>query len=121
MTREAEADRAKVLNIGRELSTTTDRLKKLLSDVTKLRRTDYDELATQHRDSKSEPTRVKKEMTRTKKRVQDQDQLELTLAHKERMKTRKLRGSASTSTRPKINNYTKLLAEEHKHLNTSIL
>jgi hypothetical protein len=112
--RDAKADRAKVLSVGRELSTTSDRLKKLLSDVTKLR-TDYDELATQHRDSKSDASRLRKELTTTKKRIQDQ--LELTLAHKERMKDKEIERERIRFDKAKDNNYTKLLAEERKHVN----
>jgi hypothetical protein len=68
--REAKADLAKALNVGCGLSTTTNMLKKLMSDTAKLCM-DYDELAIQHCNSKSKMTRVKKELTlMTKKRVQ---------------------------------------------------
>jgi predicted nucleic acid-binding Zn-ribbon protein len=58
-----------IVNVGRELASTTDRLKKLTSDVTKLH-PDYDELATQHRESNSENSRTKKELTIIRKKVQ---------------------------------------------------
>jgi hypothetical protein len=112
--RENKGDKAKSLNVGRELSSTTDRLKKLKSDVIKLR-SDYDELANQHRESKSENSRMKKELTIVRKKVFDQ--MELTLAHKERMKDKEIERERIRFDKAKDNNYTKLLAEERKHLN----
>jgi hypothetical protein len=94
--------------------TTSDRLKKLLVDVTKLR-TDYDELVPQHSDSKSKARRLRKELTTTRKRVGEQ--LELTLAHKEQMKDKEIERECIRFDKAKDNNYTKLLAEERKHLN----
>jgi hypothetical protein len=69
--RDNKGDKAKSLNIGCKLASTTDRLKKLTSDVTK-NCSDYDELATQHRDSKSKNSQTKKELTIVRKKVQDQ-------------------------------------------------
>jgi hypothetical protein len=57
--RDNKGDKAKSLNIGCKLASTTDRLQKLMSDVTKLC-LDYDKLATQHCESKSENSRTKK-------------------------------------------------------------
>jgi hypothetical protein len=86
-----------------------------MSDVAKLWTADYDELATQHRDSKSENSRVKKELMIVKKKVQEQ--MELTLAHKEQMKDKEIEREQIRFKKAKDNNYTKLLAEQRKHLN----
>jgi hypothetical protein len=102
------------INVGRELSTTSDMLKKLLSNVTKFWMY-YNELATQHCDSKSEASCLRKELTTTRKMVQDQ--LELMLAHKERMKDKEIKREHIHFDKAKNNNYTKLLAKECKHLN----
>jgi hypothetical protein len=50
--REDEGNKAKSLDVRRELSSTSDRLKKLTSKAQKLR-SDYDELLGQHRESKN--------------------------------------------------------------------
>jgi hypothetical protein len=113
-TKDVKADRAKAISVGREHATTNDRLKKLLADVGK-QRSDYDELTSQHRDSKSEASRLRKELTTTRKKVGEQ--LELTLAHKERMKDKEIERERIRFDKAKDNNYTKLLAEERKHLN----
>jgi hypothetical protein len=86
--REHKGDKAKSNNVGWELASTTDRLKKLTSDVMNFW-SDYDKLATQHHESKSENSRTKKELMIVRKKVQDQ--MELTLVHKERMKDKELK------------------------------
>jgi hypothetical protein len=93
--RDVKAHWVQVLNTGQELSATSNMLKKLLSEITKLR-ADYNGLPTQHCNSKSEASRLRKELTTRRKRVGEQ--LELMLAHKERIRFHKA----------KDNNYTKL-------------
>jgi hypothetical protein len=112
--RDAKANRAKTLSVGRELSTTSNRLKKFLSDITKLWM-DYDELGTQHRNSKSEASCLKKELTTMRNRVGKQ--LQLMLAHKDQMKDKGIERECIRFDKAKDNNYTKLLAKEQKHIN----
>jgi hypothetical protein len=111
---EHKGDKAKSLNVGRELASTSDRLKKLTSEVQKLW-SDYDELVGVHCETKTELNRSKRDFTVARKRVQEQ--MELTLAHKERMKDKEIERKQIRFDKAKDNNYTKLLAEERKHLN----
>jgi hypothetical protein len=85
--KEAIVERSKALNVGRDLSNTNNKLGKLQADVLKSRK-DYDDLACQVCNSELELTKVKKELTSTKKKILGQ--LDLTLAHKERIKDKEL-------------------------------
>jgi hypothetical protein len=111
---EHKGDKAKSLNVGRELASTSDKLKKLTSEVQRLR-SDYDDLVGVQRETKAELQRSKRDFTVARKRVQEQ--MELTLAHKERMKDKEIERERIRYDKAKDNNYTKLLAEERKHLN----
>jgi uncharacterized membrane-anchored protein YhcB (DUF1043 family) len=77
--KKALIEKSKALIVGHDLSTANDKLNKLQADVRKYWK-DYDDLACQVCDSKSERVRIMKELMSNKKKVVEQ--LELTLAHK---------------------------------------
>jgi hypothetical protein len=79
--------KSKALNVGRDLTKLNDKSNKLQADALKFRK-DFDDLACQVCDSKLELTRVKKELSSSKKKILEQ--LDLMLAHKERMKDKEL-------------------------------
>jgi CO dehydrogenase/acetyl-CoA synthase alpha subunit len=90
------------------LSNPNDKSNKLQADVLKCRK-DYDDLACQVCDSKWERTRVKKELTlTTKKKIFEQ--LESTLAHKERMKDKELEKEQIKFDKTKESSLSKLLS-----------
>ena len=113
--KEAIMERYKALNMGRDLSNANHKSAKLQADVLKSRK-DYDDLACQIRDCKSELTRVKKDLTITKKKILEQ--LESTLAHKERMKDKELEKERIKYDKTKESNLSKLLSQERSHANT---
>jgi hypothetical protein len=112
--RENKGDRATALNVGRELATTNDSMKKLKCTAQKLR-SDYEEVQNQYRDSKSENAAVKRQLITLTKKVDEN--ILITHAHKERMKLMEIEREKIRYDKAKDNNYTKLLAEERKHLN----
>jgi hypothetical protein len=108
-------ERSKALNVGRDLSKAIDKSNKLQADALKFR-TDFDDLACQVRDSKSELTRVKKELSSTKKKILEQ--IDSTFAHKERMKDKELEKERIRYDKTKESNLSKLLSQERNHANT---
>jgi hypothetical protein len=108
-------EKSKALNVGRDLSKAIDKSNKLQADALKFR-TDFDDLACQVRDSKSELTRVKKELSSTKKKILEQ--IDSTFAHKERMKDKELEKERIRYDKTKESNLSKLLSQERNHANT---
>jgi hypothetical protein len=115
--KEAAFERTKASSVGRELCIANDKVKKLQVDLEKTRRF-YDDIDRQLRDNKSDVTKLKKELTTSKKRVSDQ--MEKQLAHKERMKDKEIERERICAKKSKDNNRTKLLAEERKHANVMV-
>jgi DNA gyrase/topoisomerase IV subunit A len=92
-------------------------MKKLQVDLEKACKY-YANIDRQLRGNKLEVTKLKKELTTTKKKFNDQ--LEKQLAHEEQMKDKEIKRERVSAKTPKDNNYTKLLAEECKHANVMV-
>jgi hypothetical protein len=113
--KEASSERSKASLIGRDLSTANDKSNKLQVDLKKSRQGSDDFLA-QLRDTKSELSKLKKELTTTKRKIVEQH--ELTLAHKERMKDKEIEKERIKYDKTKECNLSKLLSQERSHANT---
>jgi hypothetical protein len=106
--KEAILERPEALNVGHDLSNANNKLNKLQADVRKCWK-DYDDFACQVCNSKLELTRVKKELTLTKKNIVKQH--ELTFAHtKERMKDKELEKEQIKFEKTKENNLSNFLS-----------
>jgi hypothetical protein len=107
--------KSKALNVGRDLTKANDKSNKLQADALEFRK-DFDDLACQLCNSKLELMRVKKELSSTKKKILEQ--LDLRLAHKERMKDKELEKEQIKYDKTKESNLSKLLFQERNHANT---
>ena len=114
--KEVGNEKSKALNVGRDLTKAIDKSNKLQADGALKFLTDFDDLACQVRDSKSELTRVKKELSSTKKKILEQ--IDSTFAHKERMKDKELEKERIRYDKTKETNLSKLLSQERNHANT---
>jgi hypothetical protein len=114
--KEAIMERSKALNVGRDLSNANKKSGKLQADVLKSQK-NYDNLSCKVCDSKLVLTRVKKELTSTKKKILEK--LDLTLAHKECIKDKEIRKEQiKYNKETKESSLYKLLSQERNHANT---